>query len=136
MLRVRAAWLQVAATVVFATLLTGVLVQAPHVFPGLCQTLVIASSDEKFTMLRDELAAPYNAEGRFVDGRCARVSVEHVNSGDAEQLMENGWRGTDITRPDVWSPASSAWIALLEHRSASGAAEIPPTSRAYFSPPP
>lgn len=133
--KVRAGWIQLATTIVFAALLTGALKAAPTLFPGVCQTLVVASSDEKFSMLRYQLAAPYNAEGHFVDGRCARVDIEHVNSGDAEQLLENGWRGTDLQRPDVWSPASSAWIALLQDRSKSGAALIPHNYESLFQSP-
>lgn len=92
-----------------------------------CQTFTIASSQEKFTML-GQLADVYNHAGRFfggwVDPLCARVSVEQVNSGDAEAMLEVGWTDKQ-TYPDVWTPASSAWVQLLLARAPGQAGLIP-----------
>lgn len=92
-----------------------------------CQTLTIASSQEKFTMF-GQLADIYNHSGRFfggwVDPLCARVNVEQVNSGDAEAMLETGWTDKQ-TYPDVWTPASSAWVQLLLARAPAQATLIP-----------
>lgn len=128
--------LQIAVTITFALALTGALQLAPPALPGICQQLVIASSDEKFTMLHDALAVAYNAQDHFVDGRCVRVSVEHVNSGEAEQLLERNWAGTDQARPDVWSPAGTAWVNLLKQRAPAAAAQVlPPSYDSLFQSP-
>ena len=67
-------------------------------------------------MLRD-FAATYNrTEGR-ASQPCVTVAVEQVNSGDAELALEQDWRGMSTERPDVWAPASSAWVKLLVKRS-------------------
>jgi Ca-activated chloride channel family protein len=73
---------------------------------------VIASSAEKFGMLRD-FAAGYNQAAGSVANPCVTVAIEQVNSGDAEVALEEGWRGQSMERPDVWAPASSAWVNLL-----------------------
>jgi Ca-activated chloride channel homolog len=62
------------------------------------------------------------------------VSVEEVNSGDAELALANGWTGS--TRPEVWSPASSAWVKLLTAQAAAVAARLlPATSDSLFQSP-
>ena len=61
-----------------------------------------------------------------VGGSCVTVSVEEVNSGDAELALANGWTGP--TRPEVWSPASSAWVKLLTAQAPAVAARILPAS--------
>jgi Ca-activated chloride channel homolog len=69
-----------------------------------------------------------------VGGRCVKVSVEEVNSGDAELALANGWTGS--TRPEVWSPASSAWVKLLTAQAAAVAARLlPATSDSLFQSP-
>jgi len=71
-------------------------------------------------------AASYDAGRPQVGGRCAMVSVEKVNSGDAEVALANGWTG--LTRPDIWSPASTAWVKLLAAQAPAVAARILPAS--------
>jgi Ca-activated chloride channel family protein len=105
--------LQIAITVAFAVLLTagltsGTALLRPHAG---CQSLVIASSQEKAAMLAG-FATTYNATAQ-VAGRCVDVRVEEVFSGDAEQALETGWVGQPMPKPDVWSPASQAWVNLL-----------------------
>jgi Ca-activated chloride channel family protein len=63
-------------------------------------------------MLRD-IAAGYNQAAGTVANPCVTVAIEQVNSGDAEVALEQGWRGQSMERPDVWAPASSAWVNLL-----------------------
>ncbi len=67
-------------------------------------------------MLRD-FAAGYNRTAGKVASPCVTVAVEQVNSGDAELALERGWRSQSTERPDVWTPASSAWVSLLVQRS-------------------
>jgi Ca-activated chloride channel family protein len=108
--------IQLAVTLIFAVVLTGVLVLIKPPATPACQRIVIASSAEKFGLL-SEFAASYNSvEGRAATP-CVVVSVHQVNSGDAELALEQGWRGMSTERPDVWAPASSAWVNLLVKRS-------------------
>jgi Ca-activated chloride channel family protein len=104
--------IQLAVTLLFAVLLTSALVLAKPPSVRTCQRIVIASSAEKFGMLRD-FAAAYNRTAGSVASPCVTVAVEQVNSGDAEMALEQGWRGQSTERPDVWAPASSAWVNLL-----------------------
>ena len=119
--------LRLVTTVVFASLLTGIsgLGHAWEVGALSCRTLVIASSQEKFALMK-EFERAYNAAARSVAGSCVSVNVEQVNSGEAERALEAGWDSSLGARPDVWSPASTAWVALLEARSAGAALLITP----------
>lgn len=129
--------LPVVATLLFAVLLTGALAFGTARFKAAnaCQQVVIASSQEKAGML-SSFAAAYNRLDRQVAGRCVSISVEQVNSGDAELALETGWVGQTYPRPDVWSPASSAWVVLLKQ---SGPAEadrlLPHISASLFQSP-
>jgi Ca-activated chloride channel homolog len=96
--------------------LTGTLVIAKPPASPTCQRLVIASSAEKFGMLAD-FATIYNRTAGKVTRPCVNIAVEQVNSGDAELALEQGWRGQPSERPDIWAPASSAWVSLLATRS-------------------
>ncbi|MER7206854.1 substrate-binding and VWA domain-containing protein [Streptosporangium sp. NPDC000239] len=78
--------------------------------------LTVAASLEKAELLR-KMAAGYS--GRKVGGRCAEIAVTR-SSGGLIQALARGWdEGRDGPRPDVWSPASSSWIALLRQRAAA-----------------
>ncbi|MFF0307677.1 substrate-binding domain-containing protein [Streptosporangium sp. NPDC004379] len=80
-------------------------------------TLTVAASPEKAGLLR-EMADRYS--GREVGGRCAEVVVRNVASGGAMLALARGWdERADGPRPDVWSPASSGWITLLQQRAAA-----------------
>jgi Ca-activated chloride channel homolog len=115
------------ATLLFAFLLTGTAAVGHAWEAGAlsCRMLVVASSQEKFPLMQ-EFQSLYNAAGRSLAGQCMRVSVEQVNSGDAELALETGWDSTLGARPDVWSPASTAWLALLEQRTPGGTQVIIP----------
>src|SRR2546425_7583425 len=86
-------------------------------------SLAVAASQEK-SALRRELAQAYERGDARVGERCVSVQILEKASGDAEQALARGWEETsDGPRPDVWSPASTAWTVLLrEHRSARDAA--------------
>ncbi|MEU8034953.1 substrate-binding and VWA domain-containing protein [Streptosporangium sp. NPDC049078] len=78
-------------------------------------TLTVAASSEKAELLRT-IASDYN--GKTVQGRCADVVIETKASGGAMQALARGWdERQDGPRPDVWSPASSGWITLLQQRA-------------------
>jgi len=124
---------QVSVTLLVSLLLTGALALSPW-HQVSCGRLVVASSNEKYAMLRG-LAATYNGSGRTVNGACVTVAVEQVNSGDAELALERGWRGRDEERPDVWTPASRAWVVLLGARSPAGATLVPATYDSLFQSP-
>jgi Ca-activated chloride channel family protein len=96
--------------------LTAALVVTKSPPPPNCQRVVIASSAEKSGLLQD-FAATYNRTAGRAASPCVTVVVEQVNSGDAELALEQGWRGQSSERPDVWAPASSAWVSLLVQRS-------------------
>jgi Ca-activated chloride channel family protein len=118
---------QLAATLVFAVLVTGGLAAATRLTgtAEACEHVLIASSQEKASMLQG-FAASYDAGRPQVGGLCVTVSVEEVNSGDAELALANGWTGS--TRPEVWSPASSAWIKLLAAQAPAVTARLVPAS--------
>src|SRR5439155_1502901 len=78
-----------------------------------------------------ELAQAYERGDARVGERCVSVQILEKASGDAEQALARGWEETsDGPRPDVWSPASTAWTVLLrEHRSARDAGGLVPQAR-------
>jgi Ca-activated chloride channel family protein len=118
---------QLAATLVFAVVVTGGLAAETRLAKsaGACERVLIASSQEKASMMQG-FAALYDAGRPEVGGQCVTVSVEKVNSGDAELALANGWTGP--TRPEVWSPASSVWINLLTAQAPALAARILPAN--------
>ena len=82
-------------------------------------TLTLVASPEKAQLIK-ELAADYMASGRRVGGRCTKIVVSSKSSGEAMAALARGWRKSiDGPRPDVWSPASSAWVRLLQQRTAN-----------------
>lgn len=119
---------RLAALGVAALLSVGI--QYVTLFPGLpttsdvttwgCTKLVIASSQEKFEMLR-QMARTFNGQANRIDGRCVTIEVEQVFSGTAEAALATGWSGpspctppSPCEKPDVWSPASYAWLNLFQ----------------------
>src|SRR2546428_8855820 len=102
-------------------------------------SLAVAASQEKSALLR-ELAQAYERGDRGGGERGVWVQILEKASGDAEQALARGWEETsDGPRPDVWSPASTAWTVLLrEHRSARDAAGgvVPQASPSLLQSPP
>ena len=92
--------------------------------PEGCTAVDVASSPEKIEVL-NELARRFNASEEARQGdTCAFVRVQRKTSGAAQQLLARGWpdEGANGPRPVVWSPASSAWGAVLnEQLRAAGA---------------
>ena len=87
--------------------------------------LVVAASQEKSALLK-ELADAYARQRPVVGGRCVAVKIVSKASGEAEQALARGWdEKLDGPRPDVWSPASSAWLTLLrQHRASRDAQSV------------
>ncbi len=110
----------------FAVLLTGGLVTFTRQ-PAGCLTLVLASSQEKATLL-SQIAGDYAGSRPLVDGQCVAIDVTRQASGLAEQSIARGWEErTDGRRPDIWSPASTTWTALLSyHLQARGKPNVVP----------
>ena len=80
-------------------------------------TLAVTASSEKAQLMK-QLAAAYMREGHAIDGRCVRVEVTSKASGGAMAALAKGWdEAADGPRPDVWTPASSGWVRLLEQRT-------------------
>ena len=93
-------------------------------------TLAVTASSEKAQLLK-QLAADYMDQGPTVDGRCVQVAVTSKASGGAMAALANGWNeASDGPRPDVWTPASSGWVRLLEQRTqaADRPKMIPPST--------
>ncbi len=84
-----------------------------------CQSLRVTASSEKAALL-SQVAADYNRSDRRVEGACVDVQVTSKASGGAAEALARGWNErVDGPRPDVWSPASSSWTALLRQRTAA-----------------
>ena len=84
---------------------------------GSCTAVDVAVSPEKLDLLTS-LAKSFNAKKVTADGRCVFVRVQKKSSGAAEQALAAGWTDADGPRPVIWSPASSAWGAVLNQRLA------------------
>ena len=110
----------------FAVLLTGGLVSFARQ-PAGCLTLVVASSQEKSTLL-SQIARDYAQSHPLVDGQCVAIEIARQASGQTEQALVRGWdERTDGRRPDIWSPASTTWAVLLSyHLHARGKANLVP----------
>ncbi|MEU9830560.1 substrate-binding and VWA domain-containing protein [Streptosporangium sp. NPDC048047] len=97
-------------------------VAEPSACRGEATRIRLASSQDKIWLLR-EAAKAYN--GRAVAGRCAEVVVDEANSGTAMRALARGWKDTDGPRPDVWSPAASAWVTLLRQQAGGSDGTVP-----------
>ena len=126
---------QLAGTLAFAVVVTGGLAAVTRFAgtAGPCEQVLVASSQEKATMLQG-FAVTYDAGRPRVDGQCVTVSVEKVDSGDAELALATGWTGP--TRPEVWSPASSVWVKLLAGQAPAVAARLVPARLGAHEPVP
>ncbi len=94
--------------------------------PENCVEVPAAVSSEKITLLTD-LADTFNATDPEVDGQCVRITIYKAASGLAASELAEGWSEADTGAPApvLWSPASSAWGALVNYRlSLAGQAPI------------
>ena len=85
--------------------------------PGDCVVVDMAVSSEKADLMRD-LARTFNgSDEATVDGECIFVRPQSKASGGATTLLSEGWdENIEGPRPVIWSPASSAWGAILNQR--------------------
>jgi Ca-activated chloride channel homolog len=93
-----------------------------------CVPVSIAASQEKSGLLT-VLASEYETRRPLVDGRCVDIQVYRVASGEAEAALARGWDASSdgAPEPDVWSPAATTWVKLLEFdRAAAGLPKIVP----------
>jgi Ca-activated chloride channel family protein len=87
--------------------------------PADCTSLMVAASSEKAALLQ-AIADDYAKDDGVADGKCARVVVKTKASGGATTALARGWNETvDGPRPDVWTPASTSWTALLRYQTSS-----------------
>lgn len=90
--------------------------------PGDCEVIDAAVSSEKIALFQD-LAALFNdSKAAQVDGACVFVRPYNKASGGAATLLSQGWpdEASNGPRPEVWSPASSAWAAIVNQRLEDG----------------
>jgi Ca-activated chloride channel homolog len=87
--------------------------------PGDCVVVDAAVSSEKADLMRD-LARTFNGSDQArVGDRCIFVRPQSKASGGATTLLAEGWdEAAEGPRPVIWSPASSAWGAILNQRLA------------------
>ena len=88
--------------------------------PGNCIPVDMAVSPEKLDLLTD-LANTFNDSDRAeIDGDCIFVRVQRMSSGTGASLIADDWPDPDVNgpRPVIWSPASSAWGAVVNQRKA------------------
>src|SRR5689334_7043669 len=87
--------------------------------PKGCTTINVAASSEKAALLQ-AIADDYAKDDGKADGKCARVVVRSKASGGATTALARGWdEKVDGPRPDVWTPASTSWTALLRFQTTS-----------------
>jgi Ca-activated chloride channel family protein len=95
---------------------TGAATEQPLPLRSGCVTVSFAASSEKADLVR-QMAAEFNKGDAAVDGKCVQIAVSTKASGGAMDALARGWDdAVDGPRPDVWSPASSAWPVLLRQR--------------------
>ncbi len=87
--------------------------------PGDCVPVYVSVSSEKIRLMTD-LATEFNdSDAEIEDGTCVYVEVQSKASGLGAQLLVDGWDElADGPRPVIWSPASSAWGALVNQQRA------------------
>jgi Ca-activated chloride channel family protein len=103
--------------------------------PGDCIPVDMAVSPEKVDLLTD-LANTFNDSDRAeVDGECIFVRVQRKSSGEAANLVADDWPDPDINgpKPVIWSPAASAWGAVVNQRKAdAGEDPVAPAGRPFM----
>jgi Ca-activated chloride channel family protein len=86
--------------------------------PGNCLVIDMAVSPEKIDLLTS-LAQSFNRTRPKVDDRCVFVNPKSKASGAAMQALADGWdENAEGPLPVIWTPASSAWGAILDQRLA------------------
>jgi Ca-activated chloride channel family protein len=105
--------------------------------PEGCVAVDMAVSPEKVTLLTD-LARRFNDSDAAREGGCAVVRVQRKSSGAGMQLLSEGWPNEEVNgpKPVVWSPASSAWAAILNQKQRDNdQPDLAPASRPFMRTP-
>ncbi len=92
--------------------------------PGDCIVVDMAVSPEKIDLMTD-LARTFNdSEDATLGDECIFVRPQRKSSGASEQLLRDGWdEAAEGPLPVVWSPASSAWGAVLNQQRTDNGVE-------------
>jgi Ca-activated chloride channel family protein len=87
---------------------------------GDCIVVDMAVSSEKITLL-ETLADEFNDGDAAVNDRCVFVRPRSVSSGNAANLIVEGWPNPEVNgeAPVIWSPAASAWAGIVNERAGS-----------------
>lgn len=116
------------ARIVTAAYAVSLVIAVLYLRPG-CVQLVVWASQEKSDQLGN-IADRYELTRPSEDLRCVDIKVIRKASGEAEQALARGVFESSDARPDVWSPAASTWVDLLEqHLIDNGARPIIPLAR-------
>src|SRR5688572_29077281 len=102
--------------------------------PGDCVVVDMAVSPEKIDLLTD-LARTFNeSDEARVGDECVFVRPQRKASGAAMSLLLDGWdEAVEGPRPVIWSPASSAWGAILNQRlTDKGGTEMAPEGTPFM----
>jgi len=93
--------------------------------PGDCTVVNLSMSTEKIDLLTS-LAQTFNQSKAQVNGKCVFVNPSPLASGAGAQALSAGWNtDTNGPAPVIWTPASSAWGAIVdESRVSSGQAPL------------
>lgn len=84
--------------------------------PGNCLVVNMSVSPEKIDLLTT-LAKSFNSTKTTVGSTCIFMNPKAKASGDAMSALAEGWdEQASGPKPVVWSPASSAWGAILNQR--------------------
>jgi Ca-activated chloride channel family protein len=84
-----------------------------------CLHIAVTASSEKAALV-SQIAEDFALSGAQVDGRCVVADVTAKSSGATMDALSRGWdERTDGPRPDVWTPAGSTWVVLLQQRTAA-----------------
>lgn len=142
--RATGAMTQRTVPLISGALVAAVLTGALHGFglgrdaePDNCVRLTVVSSSNKARLLAT-MAEAYEKDDPVVGPDCVRVNVVSQASGVTADALVQGWDTvSDGPLPDVWSPASSAWIHIVRHRQALRRAPVtvsPPAGLVAQSP--
>lgn len=88
--------------------------------PNDCIVVDMAISPEKVDLLT-ELAKTFNASNTRTNNKRIVVQPKSKSSGGSTELLASGWdEASEGPRPVIWSPAASAWGAVLDQRLTAG----------------
>ncbi len=86
--------------------------------PGNCLVVNLTMSTEKIDLLTS-LAQAFNKTKTKVNGTCVFINPRALASGAATQALAAGWdESANGPSPVIWTPASSAWGAVLDQQRA------------------